>query len=784
MKAEANTKAPVATRSVRWLVALGLALASFFTIWGLHGDVVLHPNSYLLSSDGEGARVYFVLSSHARHDSSYRHFEGMNYPYGEHLVYCDAQPIVTNTFRAIVKVFPGFQDYAVGYQNALSLYSFIVAALLLYLLFVRWDIPPWYAACAAFAIMLIGPQVSRLPWHPGLAYPVVIPGFLLLYQQFFRTRGWKVSLLIMLVNAVLYLVNPYLGMMGSGLFLLTGLILWRRTGWKQVKAPLQMFVQTVLPGAAYYVWVLATDHHLDRVGVPTGFEQFTAQFKTVFTSLLSPLQALYEGLGVEPQIMRDHWEGWAYVGASVTFLLILRLGWWLYARFRKQPAIIGLDSDQKVLGWIAVLFLIIGMGIPFVWHASLEGLLDLFPPLRQLRAFGRVTWVFAIVFNVLAYLAVYRLINQRINAQRRWIGYAAALVLMSFTAYEGSRLHADIAPDERTSNVFTMEGLAVSEVAYLTAPLDSIDFSKYGAIIPLPYYHVGSELFVPPSQSSFRTILESVALSYHTGLPITGSHLSRLSRQEAMHSLQLFASPTLEKEIRHHIPPDRPLLLVYAQKGKVLTPNEYRLIKLGETVYDTPFLKLVEIWPEDIWATQNDLYAGFQQFRESYHQVGDEFVSADLPLLRRAYDNEQESVALAGGALDINPQEEHVLLNTSELAYFPAGEYTLSFWFEAGSNRPQSRLVVETLDAQSGAVLSHEISASAHCTFDFYHGWMRWELPVTVGSGVYHRYSFAAPRNLEHLYIDELWVLPPGQSAFVEWRPGEWLWNSWPVVKE
>ena len=70
---------------------------------------MIAPNSYMLSDEGEAARVYYVMASHAKSDSTFTNFQGMNYPFGEHLVYCDAQPLVTNSFKLAVKAFPSFE---------------------------------------------------------------------------------------------------------------------------------------------------------------------------------------------------------------------------------------------------------------------------------------------------------------------------------------------------------------------------------------------------------------------------------------------------------------------------------------------------------------------------------------------------------------------------------------------------------------------------------------------------------------------------------------------------
>jgi hypothetical protein len=773
--------------SSKWFWAAVVTLSSFCALWSIHGNVLIHPNSYSLSTEGEGARVYFVLASHAKNDSSYVNFEGMNYPFGEHIVYCDAQPLVANSFRFLTTVFPSFQGYAVGFQNTLSLYALIVAALLLYLVFIRWDIPPWYAALAAFAIMLIGPQITRMPWQPGLAYPF-IPGLLLLYQQFIRSRSWKITAVISVVNLLLFLINPYLGVTGVGLFLLVGLFVKKREGWKPFTQLFQLLAQTAAPSLLYTAWVSATDDHLDRVRIPTGFDQFMAQGNTVFASINSPLSGLYESLGVDPLNASIHWEGWAYVGLSVTLLLAAFLGLWIRTRVSKTNLNIGFESQHKILLVVCLIFLLFGMGFPFNLHQSFESLLDIFPPIRQLRALGRFAWFFAVGMNVLAFYGLYHFVKNHLTAKWKWAGWSVAVVLFGLTSFEGIYLHIDAAENQTKENVFAPEKLAESQIAYLAEPIDSVDFSKYCAILPLPYYHIGSELFTPPTRGSFRIVLESVALSYYSGLPLMSSHLSRLSASETMATLQLFSSPILEKELQNHLQSDKPILVFYSKKGLQLHPAEKRILALGTTIYETDYAHFVEVWPADIWEmAAADFLDDFNVHREAYKQADSTWTypPTSQPWIYESYDDQQTEIALHNGALDIDAQaDQYFFCQSSTCKELAPGKYMLSFWFECSINRSQAVLIREELHAESAAVISSEEFRKAGQTFDFHKGWKRYEIEIDYDPDENWHYRFEAPYNIEHLYIDNLLLIKKEQSVFIELDDGNWLWNGWPLQRE
>ncbi|MEM6726259.1 MAG: hypothetical protein AAF598_19615, partial [Bacteroidota bacterium] len=84
-----------------------VVLGSFTSLYLVHGDVLIHPNRYQLADSGEAVRSNFLLAYHLKYDSAAFHFEGMNYPYGEHVVFCDAQPLISTVLFGFSRIFPG-----------------------------------------------------------------------------------------------------------------------------------------------------------------------------------------------------------------------------------------------------------------------------------------------------------------------------------------------------------------------------------------------------------------------------------------------------------------------------------------------------------------------------------------------------------------------------------------------------------------------------------------------------------------------------------------------------
>lgn len=86
--------------------------------------VLRSPNSIPLGGSPDALKNYYTPWYHAKFDTSYVWFNGMNYPFGEHVTYTDCQPLVANSIRFISVNITDISDYTIGIVNLLMLFSF------------------------------------------------------------------------------------------------------------------------------------------------------------------------------------------------------------------------------------------------------------------------------------------------------------------------------------------------------------------------------------------------------------------------------------------------------------------------------------------------------------------------------------------------------------------------------------------------------------------------------------------------------------------------------------
>ena len=102
------------------------------------------PACYLFEDGGDGLKNYYTLDYYVKHDSGW-HFSGMNYPYGENIIYTDNQPILALTLQWIDRHVTDIDRHIIGTLNMLMLLSIYFAVLIIYKLLRRWSVGRWWA---------------------------------------------------------------------------------------------------------------------------------------------------------------------------------------------------------------------------------------------------------------------------------------------------------------------------------------------------------------------------------------------------------------------------------------------------------------------------------------------------------------------------------------------------------------------------------------------------------------------------------------------------------------
>lgn len=550
-------------------------LAAAFLCWLRFPDFLPHGNTRYIEPYGDGFKNYAVLEYHVAHDSSYRHYGGMNYPFGEHIVSADGQPLLANALLWVKKQGWIKDNWVPGVIHSALVLSILLAVGALFWLLASFGLSSVTAGVAALGIVFLSPQMARITAHYGLAQVAALPVLLGLLYRYQQKRSWGRSLAIAFTMIIFALLHFYFFvLLGAVIALWHGMdILLQRKRWRGMAGRLwHLGVQLGLPVLFFYLWLFAPDTVGDRSEQPWGFFHYRARLSGLLTSSSQPW---FDWLDTHVLDLPElDFEAANYLGLSGIMGLLL-MGYLLWSGC-KHISLARMSDPERFLvkmGGVAVLLLLFALGLPFT-IPGLEHVYEYIGPLRQFRSLGRFAWPF---YYVVLISVVYVL--SRYRQKLIW----PALVLLCVEAFFFQR-----SLDLRLDSVQALEGeQRVNDLAGIRA-------ENYQAILTIPYYNVGSDNFWWSPEGFI--LQQSLLIGTQLGLPVTSTLSSRSSLGQAWEQLQLVGPPYRLPVVLEKYPDKRPLLVVWDQREYEADPEKYsHFLPDLVPLYEGPRLKLFSL---------------------------------------------------------------------------------------------------------------------------------------------------------------------------------------------
>ena len=525
------------------LLVLFLALLLLFLRFP---DFFQSPNSKVIEPYGDGIKAYTVIQYHARYDSTLNYYQGMNYPYSEHVVPAATQPLLSNTIKLISKLVD-ITPYTIGIVNCSLLLGLLLCAFFLYLIFRELETPVWWAVGVAIGLTFLAPQLHRMISHYGLAHPEVFPVIFYLLMRLEKSRSWKTSAWIAVAVTAFSLIHFYYFAIITftiSFYFLFGFL--RKPGWqKLIRYAFHYSIQLIIPLIFFYFWMYYNDTVTDRTAQPWGFFYFKAIWEGIFTAMGQP-----HFQWIDSQIIKidpTQYEGRAYVGLVASLGILFLLIRWAVSKFQ-QPFIRSggvLNGFMHKILLVGVVLLIFSFCWPFSW-AGWEWLADYAGPIRQFRSVGRFSWVFYYAINIIVFVELWHTLSSK---EWKWALLVPALALLYFEAYHHAYEY-DLKLDEIKE---LKEGTKYTDI-------EGVDYDEFQAILTIPYYNIGSDNFWKAGAGDI--VPRSQILSVQTGLPTTSAMLTRTSLSQTMKQLELIYEPYRLPAILEEFPSNKPFLLL------------------------------------------------------------------------------------------------------------------------------------------------------------------------------------------------------------------------------
>ncbi len=521
--------------------------------------LLLQPGRYLFSSTYDGAKNYYTFQAYVQQpwENGLRWFGMMNYPYGDYIFYTDNTPLLAVLVRLWSHYIFDLRPYALDVYHLLLLSGFLLSTLFLTLILRRFT--RYWGLVTIFSVALpwINPQVSRLlVGHLNLSYSWVllfgIWGLLQVYERFEAGRPigrWVFGLVLggTLIGFLHLYYLPLMAVLTGGFF-----AWWLLPKNRWLSNPLLAVAGGLITLAPMVLCVaiirLVDGYYKLRSTGAAGFnyDPWKLQVSALFRS------PEYNGVNFWLEFANQPaYESVAYLGAFALFGLTFLLGWWLW-----QPAAskVFWNSWKTARAWpflqlllgAALISLLISVGTTYTLDEgkyTIHNYLNLFfwgqmvtDAVTQFRVLARFSWVFFWAVNLLAVFGFDFWLSTSKWAGR-WLVGSALVALVLLDTRDAVEHYKTLLPNVLTNTNFTPE---INRLLY------SVDPEKYQAILPIPYFHVGTEDLDITLDDYDMLSRYAYQIGLRTNLPMLASKMSRTPPEHLVELRSLFspAGPT------------------------------------------------------------------------------------------------------------------------------------------------------------------------------------------------------------------------------------------------
>lgn len=739
-------------------------------LWVYYGQFIASADHTSFAAYGDGYKNYYTLAYYLKYDSG-THFSGMNYPYGENVIYTDNQPLTAWLLKPVTKLFPSLLNHVQLIIVGLLMLGHLLAYYIVYKILLRFSLPSIFAALFSVLIIMLSPQLVRLNGHFSLGYTFFIPLLIWWLIRLIDTEyNPKFLLYIFLLLSAGIFVHPYYFAMSAMFILsLSAVMAWRSRGLLNKTIAFSPVISVIGASILFKAYIIFTDPITDRPSSPWGFVMSRS---TVADILLHPGSIIYQTIQrlLPKAKIVFHGEGAAYIGMAGILACAFYLLYILIPPFRRKLQHWGVPGISVPLFIAAIPVLLFAMAFPFSINAWFEGLLVHVPStIKQFRAAGRFSWIFYYVMALCTAVFIYRLY---INVPRKPMAIAflsIAVALWVIDVHTFNTNNNESIAKYCTENYELRDGNDV--ITNLTAkgyPTDS-----FQAIVPIPFFLNGSEKLYIETPNAYW----DMRLSNVTGLPIAGGQMSRTSIAQTFKLANLMSGPFTYKEIVTDFNDPRPLLMYV--RNTQLTDAEAILVNKGKLLYengdDKYYLLSLTAFDDSVSTTKKYLQNQFDKLVN--HGSYMSFDTVNNCVVNSYNDQKVPYQAFGGGAL-YNANEQAWLYADTLPNATDETAYEASLWLYADS-RVSSMPVIYLSQTDVAGNEIEKVETYANRSTTTHGNWVRVSIPFTMHNKANKIYVSG---NGEFATYDEF-IIRPLKTDVILNKEGSsnFMYNNYPI---
>lgn len=552
------------------IVLLWSVLVTLFTL----SYIVTDAGHIMLSLGGDGGKNYYTYLYHILYEKGVG-FNGMNYPYGEHTVYADAQPLISIPLSWLSGTCNITIENALAIMHLLMASGFCLAIIYTYKTLLHFKLKPLAALLFATLITLLSPQVLRISGHFALSYMSFVPMLFYFTLKYNVHQHIKYAIYLFLLTSVMSFLHPYYVAMSTVwicFYVFSYLVINKSAITSKIRHLLPLCIAVIASILLVKLFMGCTDPIKDRPIFPHGAVAYGTTGENIFTSAYSPIwQFLKDKQWVNEISEAD--EGFVYLGITVIGVCIFSLYNYfrLLIKKKKQQHATEEILFPKVWLLLAVCCLLLAMGVPFVW--GMEWLLDYLSVFKQFRSLGRFSWLFYNIITVYGCVILYHHFIQQCNKGKIIRAYCLLIIPMLVWAFDASGYIGYLRNlSQAAHESYNKEKIKQSTEENWTQFLQKSNHSgqDFQALLLLPFVHIGSEKWsVRGVEIGIMSKGFNASMQLH--LPIVDVMMSRSSWSQTAKQVRISAGPFA----------DKPLLKI-ATKPFLVLKDDYDSISYDE----------------------------------------------------------------------------------------------------------------------------------------------------------------------------------------------------------
>jgi hypothetical protein len=533
-------------------------------------------SDYMFLDIFDGFKNYFTFQAYlTQPKGDLLKLTAMNYPYGEYIFYTDNSPVIALPLKLISDNIVDLTTFGVPLYNFIIILGYLLTTVFTYLILKKYLKTEWLIILFSITFSWIHPQMLRpFMGHLNLGWAWILLFTMYATQQITaanldekRTQKWLIGLTIFLIwSAFIHLyyllINvTFLGFWG---------IAWAIDHYLKKENWWQPLLKGVVPGiialAISMVIIRLIDaEYANRLAAQGyNFQDWKLYFPSLFhaydhNSIPFPLQS----------IKRISYESYAYLGNFALFAIV---GLFILKIIKRWQLIDYITTDLKnnknrlLIYWlfagIMMSFIALGDDIhteKYILHNyfSLFFYASKFTDiLTHFRCLARFSWFLFWSINFIIAFFIEQLL---IKSDKKYLKIIAAVLIVFLVIDTKDFIQNINNKKQRNQLTYSDNFPQIMDIA------KKIEVKKYQAILPIPYFHTGSEDFNFTIDAPASWLNNCGQLQQATNLPLMASQMSRTAHYQPQELFTIFTDLIPNQNLLSQLN-NQPILIFYDKK--------------------------------------------------------------------------------------------------------------------------------------------------------------------------------------------------------------------------